>query len=132
MGLCTKWSLYEIKCKILGTTSYKKSLFEVTPMLLYEMVTLVRSGYCSKWSLYEVTCTCALYFAILLSKTLRRKGQVELNLSVLYTQTWDIGVDLKDLEDTLCIVSQWLDTTPKSLMACFSLCVSVVKKASMR
>ena len=56
-GLCTKWSLYEIECKILGTASYKKSLFEVTPMLLflYEMVTLVRSRLCSKWSLYEVT-----------------------------------------------------------------------------
>ena len=37
------------------TTSYKKSLFEVTPMLLFEMVSLVRSGLCSKWSLYEVT-----------------------------------------------------------------------------
>ena len=30
-------------------------LFEVTPLLLYEMVSLVRSGLCSKWSLYEVT-----------------------------------------------------------------------------
>ena len=53
--LCTKWSLYENVCKNLGTTSYKKSLFEVTPMLLYEMVSLVRTGLCSKWSLYEVT-----------------------------------------------------------------------------
>ena len=42
-------------CKNSGTTSYKKSLFEVTPMLLYELVSLVRSGLCSKWSLYEVT-----------------------------------------------------------------------------
>ena len=42
-------------CKNSGTTSYKKSLFEVTPMLLYEMVCLVQSGLCSKWSLYEVT-----------------------------------------------------------------------------
>ena len=39
--LCTKWSLYEIVFKNLGTTSYKKFLFEVTPMLLYEMATLV-------------------------------------------------------------------------------------------
>ena len=42
-------------CKNLGTTSYKKSLYEVTPKLLYELVSLVRSGLCSKWSLYEVT-----------------------------------------------------------------------------
>ena len=39
----------------LGTTSYKKSLYEVTPMLLYEVVSLVRIGLRSKWSLYEVT-----------------------------------------------------------------------------
>ena len=55
------WSLYELNdssacvCKNSGTTSYKKSLFEVTPMPLYEMVSLVRSGLCSKWFLYEVT-----------------------------------------------------------------------------
>ena len=48
--LCTKWSLYEIRYHLV-----QKSLFEVTPMLLYEMVSLVRSGLCSKWSLYEVT-----------------------------------------------------------------------------
>ena len=42
-------------CKNSGTTSYKKSLFEVTSMFFYEMVSLVRSGRCSKWSLYEVT-----------------------------------------------------------------------------
>ena len=43
-------------CKNSGTTSYKKkSMFEVTSMLLYEVVSLVRSGLCSKWSLYEVT-----------------------------------------------------------------------------
>ena len=42
-------------CKNSGTSSYKKSLFEVTPMLLYEVVSLVQCGLCSKWSLYEVT-----------------------------------------------------------------------------
>ena len=51
------WNIYNSSahvCKTSGT-SYKKSLFEVTPMLLYEVVSLVRSGLCSKWSLYEVT-----------------------------------------------------------------------------
>ena len=42
-------------CMNLGTTLYKKSLFEVTPTLLYEMVSLQQSGLCSKWFLYEVT-----------------------------------------------------------------------------
>ena len=55
----TKWSLYEMIPRRVyvnsGTTSYKKSLFEVTPMLLYEMVSFIRCGLCSKRSLYEVT-----------------------------------------------------------------------------
>ena len=37
-GLCTKWSLYE-----------------VTPVFLYEVVSFVRNGLCTKWSLYEMT-----------------------------------------------------------------------------
>ena len=49
-GLCMK--MY-VKIQVLPRT--KKSLFEVTPLLLYEMVSLERSGLCSKWSLYEVT-----------------------------------------------------------------------------
>ena len=53
-GICMNDSLACV-CKNSGTTSYKKSLFEVTPMFLYEMVSLVRSGLCSKWSLYEMT-----------------------------------------------------------------------------
>ena len=43
------WFLYEIECKILGTTSYKKSLFEVTPYAF------VRNGHpCTKWLLFEM------------------------------------------------------------------------------
>ena len=57
--LCTNWSLYETiprrVCKNSGTTSYKKSLFKVTPLLclctkwspLYEVV-FVRNGLCTK------------------------------------------------------------------------------------
>ena len=38
-----------------GTTSFKKSLYEMTPVLLYEMVSFVRNGiFCTKWSLYEM------------------------------------------------------------------------------
>ena len=49
-------------CKNWGTTSYKKSLLEVTPMLLYEVVSLVRSCLCSKWPLNEVTVNHGLVF----------------------------------------------------------------------
>ena len=57
---CTRWSLYEmiprrVFVKIRVPLRTKKSLYEVTPMLLYEVVSLVRNGLCSKWSLYEVT-----------------------------------------------------------------------------
>ena len=35
--------------------SEENKQIKVTPMLLYKMVSIVRSGLCSKWSLYEVT-----------------------------------------------------------------------------
>ena len=62
-GLCMNDSLACV-CKNSGTTSYKKSLFEVTPMFLYEMVYLVWSGLCSKWSLYEMTVNQTCYNVI--------------------------------------------------------------------
>ena len=34
--------------------SEENKQIKVTPMLLYKMVSIVRSGLCSKWSLYEM------------------------------------------------------------------------------
>ena len=55
-GLCMfKMIPRRVYVKIQVPPRTKKSLYKVSPVLLFEMVSLVQSGLCSKWSLYEVT-----------------------------------------------------------------------------